>query len=70
MHTYNHHMDTKTIQKVARLFETDTEEIEEYLALDFEGEDEPTFEDLVAHIDYQKTVCQAEDPAAALAEFY
>ena len=46
------------------------EEVKEYLAWDFEDQEEPGFDDLVEHIYYQMTVCQADDPRAAFLANY
>ena len=62
-------MKDKYIAKVAEIFDVNEEEVRLYLELDFQDEEEPSFRDLVEHMDYQINVCQADDIDAAFLEY-
>ena len=49
-------MKDKYIAKVAEIFDIETEDVRMSLENDFEGEEEPSFRDLVEHLDYQISV--------------
>ena len=62
-------MKDKYIAKVAEIFDVNEEEVRLYLELDFQDEEEPSFRELVEHMDYQINVCQADDVHAAFLDY-
>ena len=62
-------MDSTLIKKASLELGLPTTDIEEYLEFDFPNE-QPDFDELVSHIEYQETVCMAEDPSTAFTENY
>ena len=61
-------MNSTLIKKAAAIFDLEIEDVKDYLEMDFEKE--PTFEELLDHMEYQITVCQADDPRAAFLANY
>ncbi len=62
-------MKAKYIAKVADIFDIDEELVRMTLQFDFENEEEPSFRDLVEHMDYQINVCMADDVDAAFLQY-
>lgn len=62
-------MKDKYIAKVAEIFDIDEDMVRLTLQYDFENEEEPSFKDLVEHMDYQINVCCADDVDAAFLSY-